>query len=123
MKNSITPEQILKDHDPHIQHLAEKLRELIKKNIPEAVEKAYPGGHAIGYLHPKAGYICNIFPDSDKITLAFEHGASFYDPDHLLKNPPTSSKQVRYFEVRSEEDIKEALIADFLAQALFVKGK
>ncbi len=123
MKNTISPEQILEDHDPHIRQLAQRLRELIKGNIPEVVEKAYPGWRAIGYRHPKAGYICGIFPYSDKINLAFEHGASFFDPDHLLKSPPTSSKQVRYFEVRSEEDINEAIIADFLAQALFVKGK
>ncbi len=123
MKDILAPEQILETHDPYIQQLAEKLRELIKRNIPEAVEKAYPGWRAIGYRHPIAGYICGIFPYSDKINLAFEHGASFHDPDHLLKKPPTSSKQVRYFEVRTEEDIDEAVIADFLPQAVFLKGK
>src|SRR5688572_22438083 len=123
MKTVITPEQILQDHDLYIQQLAEKLRELIKRNIPEVVEKAYPGWRAIGYRHPKAGYICGIFPYPDKLNLAFEHGASLFDSDHLLKSPPTSSKQVRYFEIRSLEDIKETAISDFLAQAIFIRGK
>lgn len=123
MKSILTPEQILETHDPYIRDVADKLRGLIKSNLPDVVEGAYPGWHAIGYRHPRAGYICGIFPHSDKIDLAFEHGASFYDPDHLLKKPPTSSKQVRYFEVRTEEDIDQAVIADFLAQAVFVEGK
>lgn len=122
-KNAITPEQILESHDTHIRQLAEQLREIIKRNIPQVVEKAYPGWRAIGYRHPKAGYICGIFPYLDKINLAFEHGASFHDPDRVLKNPPTSSKQVRYLEIKQIEDINEAVIEDFIAQAIFIRGK
>ena len=122
-KNSdVTPEAILKDHPPQIQIVAEKLRRMIKDTFPEVTEKAYQGGHGIGYRHPKAGYFGCIFPSDEKVTFAFEHGASLPDPENLLAKPPNSSKQVRYIHLYSEADINEDAITAFVHAAISQKS-
>ncbi len=125
MKTSttITPEAILEDHDVFIQALVQRLRQLIKHTAPQAVEKAYPGWHGIGYRHPKAGYFCCIFPLDDRVRLAIEYGALLADPERLLTRPPTSSKQVRYLEFRTEHDLREDAIVSLLLAAVAMKSK
>jgi hypothetical protein len=113
-----TPEAILEAHDVFIQTLVQRLRHLIKNTVPQAVEKAYPGWHGIGYRHPTAGYFCCIFPLDDQVKLAFEYGALLADEEHLLKRPPTSSKQVRYLEIRTEQDVRAEPIASLLLAAV-----
>lgn len=120
--SNITPEDILKAHPPQVQATAQKLRHVIKDAIPEVTEKAYWGGHGIGYRHPKAGYFGCIFPSDEKVTFAFEYGASLPDPENLLVKPPTSSKQVRYIHLYSEEDINEDALIAFLHAAISLKA-
>lgn len=120
---NITPEAILEGHDEYIQMLVQRLRHLIKRTVPQAVEKAYPGWHGIGYRHPIAGYFCCIFPFDDQVKLAFEHGVLLADEEHLLKRPPTSSKQVRYLEIHTEQDLREESIASLLLAAVAVKSR
>jgi hypothetical protein len=121
-KLEVSPEDILNGHRPQVQAVAQKLRQIIKDAVPEATEKAYGGWHGIGYRHPKAGYFGCIFPSEDKVSLAFEHGASLPDPENLLTRPPTSSKQVRYVVLHTEEDIVEDAIIAFLHAAISLKS-
>jgi hypothetical protein len=121
-KSSLTPEDILKDHNASVQEIAQKLRGIIKNAIPDANEKAYPGWHGIGYRHPKAGYFCCIFPFENKVSLAFEYGAFLPDPDHLLSVPPTSGKQVRYVYMMTEQDIREDELVALLHAAIMLKS-
>jgi len=117
-----TPESILRDHRPEVQAIAQELRKLIKSVVPEAIEKSYSGWHGIGYTHPKAGYFCCIFPLENMVKLAFEHGAELPDPDHLLRYPPTSGKQVRYLEFYPEHDLPEDQIVALLHAAIALKS-
>src|SRR5690606_13893297 len=102
-----TAEDILQDHNPQVQAIAQKLRDLIKEAMPEVTEKAYLGSHGIGYHHPKAGYFGCIFPAEDKVTFAFEYGALLPDPENLLTMPTSGGKRVRYIHLASESDINE----------------
>jgi hypothetical protein len=117
-KTAVSPEQILKDHTPQIQVIAEKLRAIVKNTVPNVTEKAYPGWHGIGYTHQQAGYFCCIFPHKDKVSLALEYGALLPDPDNLLILPPTSSKQVRYVEMHTAQDVREDEIVALLHAAI-----
>ena len=49
------PDDILNDHSPEVRATAEALRRLIHDTIAGMTERAYPGWHAIGFRHPKAG--------------------------------------------------------------------
>jgi hypothetical protein len=122
-KAPVSPDSILKDHTPHVQAIAEKLRMLIKNALPNIIEKGYGGWHGIGYTHPTAGYMCCIFPYANQVKLAFEYGAFLPDPDHLLAVPLTSGKQVRYLEFNSEADIREDDIVTFLHAAVAFRNR
>lgn len=123
-KLETSPEDILKDHRAQVQEIAQKLRQIIKDAVPDATEKAYPGWHGIGYRHPKAGYFGCIYPMENKVSFAFEYGAFLPDPENLLIRPPTSSKQVRYVELHTLDDIREDELVALLHAAInFRRGK
>jgi hypothetical protein len=115
-------DEFLAEYPPHIQAISQQLRKIIKNALPDATEKVYLGWRGLGFRHPKAGYFGCIFPFSDKVNLAFEHGVHLDDPDHLLIPAPTSSKQVRYLEIRTDADIDEDIIVGFLHAAIALKS-
>jgi hypothetical protein len=88
---------------------------VIRETVPTASEHVYPGWKALGYRDPQSGYFCGIFPQSDHVRLLFEHGAALPDPERVLKG---ATRQVRYLEVREEEEIPIAAIQRLLRAAL-----
>jgi len=114
-QNPLTPDEILLHHSPQVRDLAERLRKLIKAAVPEAVEAAYPGWHAIGYRHSTSGYFCGIFPQDETIDLAFEYGVLLPDPHGLLHG---GGKQVRYVHLSGEDAIPELPLRDLIEAAL-----
>ncbi len=104
-------DDILDGHLPEVREIFEGLRDLLREVMPEAVEKAYPGWHGIGYRHPRAGYVCGIFPREDLVKLGFEHGVHLPDPEGLLAG---SGSRVRYVVVdrwpTEQGDAIEALV-------------
>ena len=109
------PEDILAGHQPEVQKLAEKMRKVIRLTIPEAIEKAYPHWHGIGYSHPTLGYFCAIFPHDEIIKLGFEFGVLLPDPLRLLEG---SGKQVRYVSIRTSRQIGNPAIKELLQAAV-----
>ena len=117
-RDKITPEQLLADYPPEIQSLANRLRQLVKEVLPEAEERTYPGWRAVGYRHPQAGYIGGIFLNSNMVRLGFEFGAMLPDPQGRLKPGPSSSKQVRYLEIREAAGLRPEVIREYLLAAV-----
>jgi hypothetical protein len=117
VKRTATPEDIediLSVHTPEVRAVVENLRALIKETAPDAEERAYHGGHALGYRTKEAGHFCNIFPSEDAVELAFERGALLPDPDGLLEG---DGKQVRYVTVRDVKGTRRAEIKRLLRAA------
>lgn len=100
---SPTPEDIIEEHTAPVRELARALRRLVRTTVSEASEKAYPGWHGIGYRHPEAGYICAVFPETDRVRLGFEYGHALPDPDRLLV--AEGRKQVCYVVLQPGEDV------------------
>lgn len=111
----LTPNHILMGHSPRVQAIAARLRALVRKTVPEAIEKAYPGWHGIGYRHPEFGYFCGVFPQEKSVRLLFEYGALITDPDCLLQG---KGKQARYVEIRRQKDIQARPIKRLIGSAL-----
>ena len=111
----MTIEQILAGHTPPVRAIAERLRVLVTATVPEAEERAYGGWHAIGYVHPDAGYFGAIFPREDVVKLCFEWGAVLPDPHHILTG---NQKRVRYVVIADEHDIAEAAITEMIQAAI-----
>ena len=118
-KTTASSEMILADAAPEIRLLAERLRSLIRETIPEAVETAYPGWHAVGYRHPESGYFAGIFPETGRVRLAFEWGILLPDPHGLLSG---TGKQVRYVDIYEEGELRETAIRDLLLAAVSLPG-
>lgn len=110
----ITSEEILAGHSKAVQRLTQKLRRLVRSEIPAAQERAQRGWHAIGYHHPKAGYFCGLFPFDDHVKLLFEWGAFLPDPDGVLEG---QTRRVRYVMIRNERTIPIAAIKRLLHTA------
>lgn len=113
----MTPEELLAGHSPKIKQLANRLRQLIKKTVPDASEKAYPVWRGIGYRHPESGYFCGIFPQEDSVKLGLEQGVLLNDPDGLLLG---DGKQVRYVIIKAVKDIPIASIQRLLLESISI---
>ena len=117
---SIQPEDILAGHQPAVQKLAQELRVRIRKMVPEAVEKAYPHWHGIGYSHPGVGYFCAIFPHDEFVKLGFEFGVLLDDPRGLLEG---AGKQVRYMTISNHRQIHSRALKNLLLAAVSLPEK
>lgn len=122
-EHRMTPEDILAPHIPKVAALAQRLRAIVKRALPESEERTYPVWKGIGYVHPEAGYLCAIFPYRDYVALAFEFGALLHDDEGLLRPGRTSGKKVRYLEVRTARDIKPKAIETWLEQSVALRTR
>jgi len=112
---TLTVDQLLDQHVPPVRAIAQRLRVLVQRSVPEAEERVYPGWHAIGYVHPNAGYFGAIFPREDAVKLCFEWGAELPDPHHILTG---NQKRVRYVVVADETEIPEDAIVEMIQAAI-----
>lgn len=120
---TLTPEDLLAAHSPPIVELAQRLRALVRRTVPDAEERAYPVWRGVGYVHPTAGYVCAFFPFREYVALAFEYGVLLPDPAGLLRPGRTSSRKVRYVEVRTAKDIRARPIQALLRQAVALRSE
>lgn len=110
-----TPDDILREHKPAVQAAAQALRALVHDTVPEMTEKAYPGWHGIGFRHPRAGYVCGLFPRNDSVRLLFERGRLLADPDGVFTG---GGKQTRFIEVTDTAAIPANAIRRLLLEAI-----
>lgn len=94
----IPPEAFLAGHSPAIRALAEELRALVGRVVPEAIERVRPGWHLIGYDAPtgrRSVYFAYVAPEAAHVHLGFEHGVLMHDPDGALQGAGIT-RQVRW---------------------------
>ena len=115
-----TPEQFLAAFPPAIQALADQLRTLVKRTIPNADEAVYLGWRLIGYRvreGRRSRYFCFVAPFEDRVALGFEYGVLLRNEAGLLDGDGT---QVRYVTIRRAEDAREQELAALIAEAAMV---
>lgn len=116
----IPVESFLLDFPPNVVEIVHRLRAIVKRALPDATERVYPGWRLIGYraLHghgKRDVYVGFIAPLRDSVRLGFERGVRMHDPNKLLRGDGT---QVRYVEVLSLDDIDDSALIE-----LVVEGK
>lgn len=114
-----TPEQFLATFPPEIRVLANQLRALVTRTVPEVDEAVYTGWHLIGYRvrdGRRSRYFCFIAPFEDRVVFGFEYGVLLTNDAGLLEGTGT---QVRQVTIRHVEDIREELAA-LIAEAAMV---
>jgi hypothetical protein len=92
------PEALLDDFPPPMQAIAQRLREIVKRAEPEAIERVRPGWRLIGYDLPigkRHVYFAFVAPENEHVHLGFEHGWAMGDPGNVLRGEGIT-KQVRW---------------------------
>ena len=101
------PEALLAPYPPEHQAIANALRRLVKRAVPDAIERVRPGWGLIGYDVPfgrRTRYFAFIWPEPEHVHLGFEHGVLMDDPDGLLQGAGVT-KRVRWLTFETVGDI------------------
>jgi hypothetical protein len=115
----IPPEALLADYPPQMQAIAERLRAIVKRAQPDAIERVRPGWRLIGYDLPvgrRAVYFAFVALEPEHVHLGFEWGVLMDDPDGRLLGDGIT-KQVRWLTVRSEREIDDAAFATLVRES------
>ena len=121
MKESIPIEVFLQSYPPPIREAAERLRAIMKRIVPDAVERVRVGWRIIGYEVPiglRTRYFAWIGPEPKHVHVGFQHGVLIADPDRRLRGAHLRLKNVRYLTFTSADQIDDRVIADFVRQAV-----
>lgn len=103
----IPPEALLADHSPEHRALANALRDIVRRAVPDAIERVRPGWGLIGYDVPvgrRTRYFAWIWPEPEHVHLGFEHGVLMDDPHRLLKGRGVT-KKVRWLTFQHLDEI------------------
>lgn len=93
---------LLSDYPEHIQAIAQKLREVVLRALPEALEQVDRPAKMLAYGRAATykDLVCVIMPQKGYVNLGFARGTSLPDPDALLEG---TGKRARHVKVRSLE--------------------
>jgi hypothetical protein len=108
-------DDLFAEHPDAVIRAAQRLRDVLLEAQPDLVERARTGWHSVNYRHPTAGFVCALFPYTDRVDLVFEHGARLPDPDgHLMG----TTRQVRTLRVLPDDGVDPDIIVEFLDAAV-----
>ena len=108
-------EKLLVNNKPEAQALALELRALVRRLVPEAQEKIYPGWGVADYGTdaPGRGFM-SIGPQKGYVNLYFMNGVDLLDPDELLEG---TGKRLKHVKIRQPEDLKKRSLHALIGQA------
>jgi hypothetical protein len=127
--DQIPPEALLADHSPERRAVANALRDLVKRAVPDAIERVRPGWGLIGYDVPvgrgRTRYFAFVWAEPEHVHLGFEHGVLMDDPAGLLQGRG-ETKQVRWLTFLSVDEIPteaEDLVREAVRVATLSRGE
>ena len=118
----IPPEALLAAYPEPMREIAEALRTLVRRVVPDAIERVRLGWRLIGYdvqIERRSVYFAYVAPEPEHVHLGFEHGVLMDDPGGLLVGAGIT-KQVRWLTFRGLDEIDERRIEPLVIEALRV---
>jgi hypothetical protein len=103
-----------------IREAADALRILVKRAVPDAIERVRPGWRLIGYEIPvgrRSRYFAYVAPEPIHVHLGFEYGAWMADPERLLEGAHLSLRKVRYVTLVPGQRIARRSLAPLIREA------
>src|SRR5512146_1562598 len=91
----IPPEAFLVGYPPPIRAVAERLRWIVKRAVPDSIERVRPGWALIGYDLPvrRHGiFFAWVWPELEHVHLGFPHGNLMEDPAGFLRGAGITKK-------------------------------
>jgi hypothetical protein len=116
---TIPPEALIAPYPPEHQAIANALRRLVMRAVPDAIERVRPGWGLIGYDIPagrKTRYFAFIWLQIEHVHIGFEHGVLMDDPDGVLQGAGVT-KKVRWLTLRHLDEIQEPDVVVLLREA------
>jgi hypothetical protein len=114
------PEALLADYPEPILEIGEWLRGVVRRAIPDAIERVRPGWRLIGYDLPvgprRTVYFAMIWAEPVHVHLGFEYGVLMADPRGLLEGRGIT-KKVRWVTLTPASRLAEDDLAGLLLQA------
>ncbi|MEO8246931.1 MAG: DUF1801 domain-containing protein [Chloroflexota bacterium] len=117
---SIPPELFLSGFPKEIRDIAERLRRVVIKAVPDAVERVRSGWRLIGYdvpIGPRTRYFAFVSPEPEHVHLGFAYGAWMEDPALLLQGAHLDLKKVRFVTYRPGDRIPTAALVRYTREA------
>jgi hypothetical protein len=116
----IPPEVLLADYPGPIREIGEWLRGVVRRAIPDAIERVRPGWRLIGYDLPigprRTVYFAMIWAEPIHVHLGFQHGVVMDDPRNRLEGRGVT-KQVRWVTLTPDSMLEGADLAELLREA------
>lgn len=116
--DDLSPAALLAPYPDEIRQTAERLRVVVRRAVPDAIEAVRQGWHLIGYSVPagrRSAYFASVWPEPVHVHLGFEYGFLLDDPDGVLGG--TELKQVRFFTFHRPDEIRVDLVVPFVRAA------
>jgi hypothetical protein len=92
---SIPAEAFLTSYPPPIMALGQRLRWVVKRGVPDAIERVRPGWRLIGYDLPvrrQGVFFAWVWPELEHVHLGFPHGVLMDDPRGEMKGAGITKK-------------------------------
>lgn len=116
----IPPELFLESYPPGIRRAINRLRGVVKRAVPEAIERVRPGWRLIGYDIPVGKgtrYFAFVWPEPEHAHMGWEHGILMDDPERILRGAHINLRKVRYVTYEPGDAIPEATLVEYTRHA------
>ena len=113
-------DEFLSAYPPPITRHAQRLRELVERAAPSAIERIRPGWKLIGYDLPTTRhgtFFAWIWPQPEHVHVGWEVGTLLSDPQGLLRGAHLRLKKVRYLTYEPTERIAARIVVAFTREA------
>jgi hypothetical protein len=122
---TLPPELFLESYPPAIRDAAERLRAIVRRAVPDVIERVRPGWRLIGYDIPlgrRARYFAWVAPEPLHVHLGFEVGTLMADPEGVLQGAHLKLKKVRFVTFRPGDRLPEARLVALTKEAARIAG-
>lgn len=116
---TVSPEALLAGFPGPMIDIAERLRAIVRRAVPDAIETVRPGWRLIGYDLPagrRTAFFAWVAAEPGHVHLGFPLGLLLADPAEVLAGVGVT-KRARWFTVRAGDPIPRTLYAGFVREA------
>jgi hypothetical protein len=118
-RSELPVEAFLEGYSPKHRAIANRLRSIVRRTIPEATERVRSGWRVIGFDLPKgrrSPFFAWVFPEREHVHLGFPQGVLIADPDGRMDGEGIT-KRARWLTYTSVEEIDEAVAEQLIRAA------
>jgi hypothetical protein len=114
---AVTPEELIASLPDARRATARRLRQIVLRAVPDAIEQVRPGWGLIGYRVPagrRQPYFGGVWPEPHHVHLLFEYGVFMNDPHRVLVG---SGKRVRWITLERPDELPPDVLRALVREA------